>query len=281
MSASPPMPSPAARDGALVRALKAYPTLLRVGLSEAVAYRAELVVWVLTTTMPLVSLALWSAVASSAPVRGFGAKEFVAYFLATLVVRQLTGTWLIWEMNMDIRSGALSQRLLKPIHPLLAYSAQSLGAIPLRAALALPIALIALSAAGESAFRGSAGMVALFIASLIGAWLINFFVMALIGSLAFYTESSTSIFDAYFACFMVLSGYMVPLSLFPGWAIRVSQALPFRYTVGFPVEVAIGALEPRQALIELGVQWAYVLVTLVAGVAAFRRGVARFGAFGG
>ena len=58
----------------------------------------------------------------------FGSKEFVAYFLATLVVRQLTGTWLIWEMNQDIRSGALSQRLLKPIHPLLVYSAQGLGA---------------------------------------------------------------------------------------------------------------------------------------------------------
>ena len=96
----------------LLRAIRAYPTLLRVGLSEAVAYRAELVVWVLTTTMPLVSLALWSAVAEEAPVGRVGARDFVAYFLATLVVRQLTGTWLIWEMNGDIRSGALSQRLL-------------------------------------------------------------------------------------------------------------------------------------------------------------------------
>jgi ABC-2 type transport system permease protein len=40
-------------------------------------------------------------------------------------------------------------------------------------------------------------------------------------------------------------------------------------------------LDPKRALIDLGIQWAYVLVTLVAGLAAFRRGVARFGAFGG
>ena len=124
-------------------------------------------------------------------------------------------------------------------------------------------------------------MAALFVLSMLGAWLINFFVMALIGALAFYIESSLSVFDLYFACFMVFSGYMVPLPLFPDWLITVSSALPFRYTVGFPVEVAIGMLDPRQALIELGVQWAYVAVTLVAGVAAFRRGVARFGAFGG
>ena len=270
-----------ASESSALRVLRAYPTLLRVGLSEAVAYRAELVVWMLTTTMPLVSLGLWTAVAEGAPVGRFGAKDFVAYFLATFVVRQITGTWLIWEMNHDIRSGALSQRLLKPVHPLVTYSAQSLGALPLRMALAVPIAVVAVAYAGEGLFRGGAGMVALWILSLIGAWLINFFVMALIGALAFYMESSLSVFDLYFACFMVFSGYLVPLPLFPDWLVWLSSALPFRYTVGFPVEVAIGMLDPKQALIDLGVQWAYVLVTLVAGLAAFRRGVARFGAFGG
>jgi ABC-2 type transport system permease protein len=254
---------------------------LRVGFSEAVAYRAEFVVWMLTTTMPLVSLSLWSAVASSAPVGRFGSRDFVAYFLAALVVRQLTGTWLIWEMNQDIRSGALSQRLLKPIHPLLVYSAENLGAMPLRAALAVPMALVMLVYSTENMFWGQADMVGLWVLSLIGAWLINFFVMALIGALAFYLESSLSAFDVYFAFFTVFSGYMVPLPLFPDWLIGVSSALPFRYSMGFPVELAIGMLEPRQALIELGVQWAYVAVTMAAALAAFRRGVARFGAFGG
>jgi ABC-2 type transport system permease protein len=143
------------------------------------------------------------------------------------------------------------------------------------------MALVALAYSTENMFQGRAGMVALWVVSLLGAWLINFFVMALIGALAFYMESSIAVFEVYFACFMVLSGYMVPLPLFPDWLIWVSSALPFRYSVGFPVEVAIGMLDPKQALIELGVQWAYVAATLVAALAAFRRGVARFGAFGG
>src|SRR6185503_12640490 len=74
----------------MLRALRAYPTLLRIGFAEAVAYRAELLVWMLTTTMPLVSLALWSAVAAAAPVGRFTQQGFAAYFLATLIVRQLT-----------------------------------------------------------------------------------------------------------------------------------------------------------------------------------------------
>ena len=49
------------------RSPRAFPTLLRVGFAEAVAYRAELLVWVLATTMPLVMLALWTAVARTRP----------------------------------------------------------------------------------------------------------------------------------------------------------------------------------------------------------------------
>jgi ABC-2 type transport system permease protein len=264
-----------------VRVLRAFPTLVRVGFAESIAYRAEMLIWMLTTTMPLVSLALWSAVAQGAPVGGFGANDFAAYFLATLVVRQLTGSWLVWEMNHEIRSGALSRRLLKPIHPLIAYSAESLGALPLRAALTAPIVIVAVFAAREELFPGDASMIIIWILSLLGAWLINFFVMALIGTLAFYMESSTAIFELYLACFMVLSGYLVPLPLFPGWLVTLSNALPFRYTVGFPVELAIGMLEPRRALFELGVQWAYAAVTMILAIIAWRRGVARFAAFGG
>jgi ABC-2 type transport system permease protein len=36
-----------------VSTVRAIPTLLRVGLAEAVAYRAEFLVWLLSTNMPL------------------------------------------------------------------------------------------------------------------------------------------------------------------------------------------------------------------------------------
>ncbi len=48
--------------------VRALPTLARVGFAEAVAYRAEMFVWILSTTMPLIMMALWTAVARDAPV---------------------------------------------------------------------------------------------------------------------------------------------------------------------------------------------------------------------
>ena len=68
----------------MTRLLRMYPSLLKVGFASAMAYRAEFFVWVLTTNLPLINLALWTAVARDAPVGRFGQAEFGAYFLATL-----------------------------------------------------------------------------------------------------------------------------------------------------------------------------------------------------
>lgn len=178
------------------RTLRAYPRLLQVGLSEAVAYRAEMIVWMLTTTMPLVSLALWSAVAEGGKVGRFDERGFGAYFLATLVVRQLTSSWLVWELNQDIRTGGLSRRLLLPIHPLVAYSAQNLGALPLRVGLTAPIVAVAALVIRAENMPRDPLIYGLFALSLLGAWLINFFTMAIIGAFAFFLESSTAVFES-------------------------------------------------------------------------------------
>lgn len=263
------------------RSIRAYPTLLRVGLAGAVAYRAEMIVWMLTTTMPLVSLALWSSVAESGPVGPFTQRGFVSYFLATLVVRQLTGSWLVWILNQEIRSGTLGGRLLKPIHPLLVYSAENLAAIPLRSLLVLPIAVVAVFAFEPGALPSSPATLLLWLLSLLGAWLINFFIMALIGSVAFFLESSTAIFDLWMAAFMILSGYLIPLDLFPPSVRALTHALPFRYTLGVPVEIITGTLRGAELHNAMVIQWAYVLGISASALLVWRAGVKRFSAYGG
>jgi ABC-2 type transport system permease protein len=266
---------------AIGRAVRAYPAMLRVGLAETVAYRAEMVVWMLTMTMPLVSLALWSAVAETAPVGRFTQGKLAAYFLGTLLVRQLTSSWLVWKMNGEIRSGTLARRLLKPIHPLVAYSAENLSALPFRVLLSLPITALALVTIESAALPRSPGSLALLLASLVGAWLINFLTMALFGTLAFFVESSTAVFEIWALAFMLLSGYLVPLELFPPWLRAVSNALPFRYTLAFPVEVLTGMLRGTDALRDLAVQWAYVAGCTAGALLGWRAGLKRFAAYGG
>src|SRR5438105_6621630 len=82
----------------------------------------EMAVWILSTTMPLIMMALWTAVAREAPVGRFGQSDFVVYFLVTFIVRQMTGAYAGWEINYEVRQGTLAQRLLRPIHPLWHYA---------------------------------------------------------------------------------------------------------------------------------------------------------------
>jgi len=95
------------------RILRALPTLLRIGVAETVAYRAEFLVWVLTTTQPLIMLGLWTSVADEGPFGDYSSQKFVAYFLASLIIRQLTGNWVAWQMSEEVQSGAMAMRLAR------------------------------------------------------------------------------------------------------------------------------------------------------------------------
>ncbi len=262
------------------RTLRALPTMLRVGFSEAVAYRAEFLVWLLSTNMPLVMLALWSAVAREAPVGRFGRTDFTAYFLAALVVRLMTGAWVIWELTYEIRQGTLAFRLLRPVHPLLGYACENLAAMPLRLVLSVPVVAALLFTAGEHLTRDPF-LLALFPLTLVGAWLITFLAMSIVGALAFYVDSAGSVFEIWMGLFGVFSGYLVPLDLFPPWMTALSRALPFRYLLAFPVEMVIGMQSRERALVELSAQWLFVAALGACAVWVWRLGLRRFAAFGG
>lgn len=264
----------------LAQAARAFPTLFRVGVAEAVAYRAEFLIWLLTTTLPLVMLALWVEVAREGPVSGYSGPDFIAYYLAAFVVRQLTGVWLAWDMSREIREGAISMRLLRPLHPLVAYGAESLAIVPLRLLLSLPVAVLALVVAGREHLTHDPLLLAGFALAVLGGWLLSFAIMAIIGSLAFFIESSTLVFEIWFGLFTLCSGYLIPLALFPDWLRIPLRYLPFRAMLGLPVEMLIGRLSRADALAGLALSFAYVLVLGALAIWVFQRGTRRYQAFG-
>lgn len=261
--------------------LRALPTLLRVGFAEGVAYRAELVVWILSTTMPFIMLALWSAVARDGPVGRFGPAEFTTYFLATFIVRQLTGSWISWQINFEIRHGTLSARLLRPLHPAIAYAAESLAILPLRFAAALPVVVLALALGSAAALPRGVATWALWFVAILGAWAVGFLASFSIGCLAFRIESSLKVMDVWLVLFWVASGYLVPIELFPEPARRVLDWLPFRYQIGLPVEILTSAHAPAAAVALVVRQWLWVLALGGLAVLSWRSGVRRYAAYGG
>jgi ABC-2 type transport system permease protein len=226
-------------------------------------------------------LGLWTSVAREAPFSGYSPAGFAAYFLATLIVRQLTGSWVAWQMSEEVRSGAMAMRLLRPIHPFFAYAASHAAAIPFRSFIALPVAFVLLASSGASSLFTDPVRLALLVPALALAWLITFALLFAIGALAFFLTQTMAIANLYFALFSLFSGYLMPLPLLPHPIAAVARWLPFRFMLSAPVELLTQPLDRAELARLLGGQVAWAAIMLAVALAVWRAGVKRFEAVGG
>ncbi|MGC6515056.1 MAG: ABC transporter permease [Myxococcota bacterium] len=260
--------------------MRALPTLFKVSVARHVAYRAEMTIWILTALLPLIMLALWSAVVAEGSIMGFGEAEVTRYFVATLICRQLTGAWVVWELSFQIRTGGLSAQLLRPVHPLYVYAVWMISAWPFRLAILSPIlAMIALWRPDMFLMPDAASLV-LFALSIVLAWLLNFLIQCAIGLSSFWVDKADGLYGVWLAVWSICSGYIAPLAMFPEWAQRVLNVLPFRAILATPVEILGGFVTAEHALPLIGIQ----IIWLVAAAGLVRwmwiRGLQRYGAWG-
>lgn len=268
---------------AFARNLAALPALFRIGVAETVAYRGEFVVWMLTSTMPLVNLALWTSVANEAAFQKYQSADFVAYFLGVLIVRNMTGNWVAWQMSEEIRMGILSMRMLRPIHPFIAYACTHAAALPFRSLVSLPVAFGLLVSSGASALTTDSVQLALLPVSIVLAWLVTFGMMFALGCVGFWLTQTYGLMNFYFGVWSLFSGYLMPMDIlrtrFPAIA-DVAEWLPFYYTLAPPVELMTKHLPGDVMLRLVGGQAVWAAICVWLGVYAWQAGVRRFEAVG-
>ena len=252
----------------------------KLGAAEALAYRVSMLIWILTTTFPLVSLALWSTLAASGPIGNYDQADFSTYFVGAFVVRQATASWAVWDLEREIRLGELTPLLMRPIHPVMHHAAINLAALPIRMALALPLALVVLVAVDGFSLAESRGAIALVPFALALGWLINFCGQIAVACLAFWFTRASSLWEIWLGLYIVFSGYLVPTDLFPPGLTAVTKFLPFYSSLGFPVELAIGRLNGHEALSGLAIQLGWAIAMGLLAVLSWTRGIRRFGAVG-
>jgi ABC-2 type transport system permease protein len=265
--------------------LKAVPALLKVGFIEALTYRTDMVLWVLSTTMPLVMMLLWTSIAEVAPVQGLSAQKwtsanFIGYFLCVFIVRQLVAAWAAWEINREVRHGALAARLLKPLHPLIAYAASNIAYVPMRMLVTVPVVLLLMVTHAEALSR-EWKLWALWPFSILGAWLVTFGINVTVGATSFFVESSLKLMNLWFALSFVFSGYLVPLEFFPSWLYEINRWLPFRFVLALPVDIMMGHFSFEAAAELVAKQYLWVFGLVCSSLFIWRRGIVRFQAVGG
>jgi len=91
-------------------------TLLSAHYAHMLEYRAEIFLWALSNSLPIILMGVWIEASQNGDF-DFSPQEFARYFFSVLLVRQFTTIWVIWDFEREIVEGKLSLRLLQPIDP--------------------------------------------------------------------------------------------------------------------------------------------------------------------
>lgn len=219
--------------------LKKIQTLLTVYYAYMVEYRSELILWVLSGSLPIILMGVWIKAAAGGNF-SFKSLDFARYFFAVFLARQLTVVWVIYEFEKEVVEGKLSPRLLQPIDPVFHHLA---GHISERFAR-LPFVFLLIGfffiLYPQAFWIPTLPNLLLFILAALLAFALRFLIQYTLAMLAFWTERATALENFWLLFFLFLSGMIAPLEVFPEAVRNIAMMTPFPYLINFPASILVG-----------------------------------------
>ncbi|MCL1468144.1 ABC transporter permease [Argonema galeatum] len=251
--------------------------LLSVYYAQMVEYRAELVLWVLSGSLPLILMGIWMEAAQGGRF-GLTPVVFSRYFLTVFFVRQLSTVWVIWEFEKEVVEGKLSAKLLQPLDPVWHHVAAHLSERVARLPFSLLLVVLFFILYPQAFWLPSWSGFLLFVPAVAIAFALRFLIQYTFAMFAFWIERAAAIEQFWFLLYLFLSGMVAPLELFPDNVREVVLWTPFPYLIHFPAALLVGLPVDlgRGFLAMLG----WFLVFFVGNRWLWRRGLKRYSGMG-
>lgn len=229
---------------------------------------------------PLVFMFVWIAASGSGNVGGFTRSDFVFYYLNLILVNQLSYPSSHWIIGENIQIGTMSAWLMRPL-PVIYEAIASDVALKM---VCMPVAIVFVVILAVFLGFGN-GLISVnvfvFIAALLMACVLRFLAAYVISLLAFWTEKIDSLLAVNDTLVFLLAGQVAPTMLLPGILGTASALLPFRYMLGFPVEILTGMLSAGEIVRGFIIQAAWLAIIVVLQKVVYNRGIKRYTAIGG
>jgi len=262
-------------------------TVLRICLEERLVYRGDFALGTLMRFLPIVTqIFLWSAVFSS--VRGdrietYSFENIVAYYLLTMVSRALSSMpGLASGIARQIRDGEIKKFLIQPVDMIGFLLLMRLAhKLVYYAVAAGPFALVFFLCRGYFSGWPPPTVMLAYLASLVMAFLLGFFLEAAIGMLGFWFLEVSSLLFVYMLFNFFFSGHMFPLDMLPAPWDTFVQWIPLQYLAYFPAAVFLGKVQGAAMVEGLWIQLAWTVLLMIVCRVAFHRGVRRYSGYGG
>jgi ABC-2 type transport system permease protein len=204
-----------------------------------VEYRAELLLWALAGSLPIILMGAWVQAADRGNF-ALSSIDFVRYFIVVFAIRQFTVVWVIWEFEKEVVKGTLSPKLLQPIDPVWHHVAAHVGERLARLPFVFGLMLLFFTLYPQAIWSPSLLNIGLFFGVVILTFILRFLIQYTFALFAFWTERASAIEQFWYLFYLFLSGLIAPLELFPPELRAIIDWTPFPYTIYFPAAIAIG-----------------------------------------
>ena len=256
--------------------LKKYKPFLRASAMDMMAFKFNILVWVIVTVFEVACLIfLWLAVYSSseggidASINGFTYKEMISYVVLTTVFGFVTfNNDTLWYINQDIRKGTIGNYVIKPISYRGKFVASNLGAFLMMVIVfGIPLYGISLGVLIGIGFLPIVSVwefiahIGLFLVSSILACLLNDTIAYIFGILCFYTSAAWGLNSLKTTVISFLSGALLPLAFFPPVFKDIVSYMPFAGMSQNPVLILLMKYNYLESLkvILIALAWLIIL----------------------
>jgi ABC-2 type transport system permease protein len=255
---------------------------LKNGFQDATAYRIEFLLEVFGAAFvpAAIQWVLWYALFTlghQETVGGLTYHQMLAYTFTSILFTQIRGGDHDFELAEMIRSGGLSNYLLRPTGVVEFVYIRGLAPKLFITAVCLGIGLIA------SFFTDavSAPRMCLSIGLAMLGNIIAYQIGATIATLAFYWEEAYSMLMVKNMIVQILCGELLPLSLFPASMTWMWKSLPFYLYVYGPVQYALGRWSNAEFMNAIYVACLWIIGLSVVTTLVWKLSIKRYLSLGG
>ncbi len=270
--------------------VRRYGFVLWTAARQQWVYRAEMAMRAIQMVLFMgVFMALWSTafgVSGQGDLAGYRLPDIVWYLAMTETIT-LSSSRIFIEISQAVRAGDLAYTLARPLSYPFYQLANSLGGSApsfainlLTAALVVSLGTGRIPLLGGTESVGSLPGLLAFLGTAALALVLDSLVAVLIGLLAFWIEEVTPVFWIYQKLLFTIGGLFLPLEMFPDWARKIAEWLPFQFVAYVPARTFV-AFEPGFVLRAVTGQVLYVAAFAALVVLAWWRAQRRLVVHGG
>jgi ABC-2 type transport system permease protein len=265
-----------------------YGHVLSMGIQNTLVYRTNFLFRAAFGLVPLAAtLFLWEAIYADKPagaaIGAYTLAQMVSYYLLVTVVDSITAVAEDdWQIAADIKDGAVSQFLLKPLD-FLAYRLclYLSGRVIYTSVALIPVAFFLFFQREYLVGPAESLGWVLALVSVLMAGLLQFFIAYTVALLSFWVLDVSTFIFIQFAFEFLASGHLFPLDILPDGLHRLLLWSPYPYLLYFPVGVYLGRIQGAELWQGFVLQLAWVGVAFLIARFVWSRGLRKYTAVGG